>query len=134
VTLFVTSTCTDGAFFTYLEDMDQSGKVTYVTEGQLRAIHRKVSIDSPPYSQCVPYHSFKKKDSMPLVPGEIAELTFGLMPTSVLIKKGHRIRIAIAGHDKDTFVRIPLEQTPVITVARNRTNASFVDIPIVQSN
>jgi putative CocE/NonD family hydrolase len=134
VTLFVTSTCTDGAFFTYLEDMDQSGKVTYVTEGQLRAIHRKVSIDSPPYSQFVPYHSFKKKDSMPLVPGEIAELTFGLMPTSVLIKKGHRIRIAIAGHDKDTFVRIPLEQTPVITVARNRTNASFVDIPIVQSN
>jgi hypothetical protein len=132
VTLYITSTCTDGAFFAYLEDVDETGKVTYITEGQLRAIHRKVSRDSPPYNQLVPYHSFRKKDSMPLVPGELAELTFGLLPTSVSIKKGHSIRIAIAGHDKDTFVRIPAEETPMITVARNKTKASFVDLPIVQ--
>jgi len=134
VTLYVTSTCTDGAFFAYLEDVDESGKATYVTEGLLRAIHRKVSKEAPPYNQLVPYHSFKKKDSMPLVPGELAELTFGLLPTSVLIRKGHRIRIAIAGHDKDTFVRIPLGETPVITVARNRINASFIDLPVAQND
>ena len=133
VTLYITSTCTDGAFFVYLEDVDETGKVTYVTEGQLRAIHRKVSKNPPPYNQLVPYHSFRKKDSMPLVPSELAELTFGLLPTSVSIKRGHSIRIAIAGHDKDTFVRIPAEETPVITVARNRTYASFVDLPITQN-
>lgn len=132
VTLYVTSTDTDGAFFVYLEDVDEVGRVTYITEGQLRAIHRKVSTDPPPYKMLVPYHSFKKKDAMPLVPGELAELTFGLLPTSVLIKNGHRIRIAIAGHDKDTFARIPVEGTPVITVARNKHHASFVDLPVVQ--
>jgi hypothetical protein len=133
VTLYITSTCSDGAFFVYLEDVDESGKVTYVTEGQLRAIHRKVSREPPPYNQLVPYHSFRKKDSKPLVPGELAELSFGLLPTSVLIKKGHGIRVAIAGHDKDTFTRIPQEETPVITVARNRINASFVELPTVQN-
>jgi hypothetical protein len=134
VTLCLTSTATDGAFFVYLEDVDETGRVIYVTEGQLRAIHRKVSTDPPPYNLLVPYHSFKKKDTMPLAPGEIAELTFGLLPTSVLTKKGHYIRIAISGHDKDTFTRIPDEETPVITVARNKSQASFVDLPIVETN
>jgi putative CocE/NonD family hydrolase len=133
-TLCVTSTVTDGAFFVYLEDVDETGKVTYVTEGQLRAIHRKVSENPPPYNQLTPYHSFKREDSMPMVPGELTELTFGLLPTSVLIKKGHRIRIAIAGHDKDTFTRIPAEETPEITVARNKTRASFIDLPVIQRN
>ena len=71
---------------------------------------------------------------MSMVAGELTELNFGLLPTSVLIRKGHRIRIAIAGHDKDTFTRIPAEETPVITIARNRTHASFVDLPVIQSD
>jgi len=133
VTLYVTSTHTDGAFFVYLEDVDESGGVTYVTEGQLRALHRKVSSDTPPYKMLVPYHSFKKKDAMPLVPGEVAELAFGMHPTSVLIKKGHRIRIAVAGHDKDSFARIPAEGTPTITVARNNKYASHIDLPVIRA-
>jgi hypothetical protein len=62
----------------------------------------------------------------------VAELTFGLLPTSVLIRKGHRIRIAIAGHDKDTFRRIPAEGTPTITVAKDREYASFFELPVVR--
>ncbi|GAB4337903.1 MAG: CocE/NonD family hydrolase [Candidatus Abyssubacteria bacterium] len=132
VTLYVASTHTDGAFFVYLEDVDENGRVTYVTEGQLRALHRKVSTDEPPYAMLVPYHSFKREDGAPLVPGETAELTFGMHPTSVLIRKGHRIRIAIAGHDKDTFARIPAEGNPVITIERNARFSSHIDLPIIQ--
>jgi putative CocE/NonD family hydrolase len=130
VTLYVASTATDGAFYVYLEDVDEKGRVTYVTEGQLRAIHRQVSTETPPYKMLAPYHSFEKKDATPLVPGEVAEISFGLLPTSVLIKKGHRLRIAIAGHDKDTFARIPAKGTPVWTVQRNRVYASHVDLPV----
>ncbi len=131
VTLYVASTHTDGAFFVYLEDVDESGRVTYVTEGQLRALHRKVSTDEPPYAMLVPYHSFKREDGALLVPGETAELKFGLHPTSVLVKKGHRLRIAIAGHDKDTFARIPAEGDPVVTIERNARFASCIDLPVV---
>jgi putative CocE/NonD family hydrolase len=131
VTLYLTSTETDGAFFVYLEDVDPAGRVTYVTEGQLRAIHRRVSAEPPPYTLQVPYHSFKEADASPLVPGRVAELSFGLHPTSVLIRKGHRIRIGIAGHDAGTFTRIPAQGTPVITLARNKDYASYIDLPVV---
>jgi putative CocE/NonD family hydrolase len=131
VDLFVTSTTTDGAFFVYLEDVDETGQVFYVTEGVLRALHRKISAAVPPYKLLVPYHSFEKKDALPLVPGEIAELKFGLQPISVLIKKGHRLRIAIAGADKDTFARIPSSGEPTITVARNRKYRSSIELPVV---
>ena len=132
VTLFVTSTCADGAFFVYLEDVDENGKVFYLIEGQIRALHRKISNELPPYTQFVPYHSFKRRDALPLKPGEVAEITFGLFPISALVRKGHSIRIAIAGADKDTFARIPADGTPVLTFARNQVHASRIDLPVIE--
>lgn len=132
VTLFMTSTHEDGAIFVYLEDMDESRKVIYITEGQLRLIHRKISSESTPYKILVPYHSFNKKDALPMVPDKIAEVTFALLPTSVLIRRGHRIRIAIAGADKDTFARIPADGTPLITISRNKNHPSFIDLPVIK--
>jgi len=132
VDLFVTSTHTDGAFFVYLEDVDEKGKVTYLTEGELRALDRRISTEQSPIKILVPYHSFKRKDAMPLKPGEVAELKFGLEPISFLIHKGHRLRIAIAGHDKDTFIRIPADGTPTIAVQRNKAALSSIELPIVK--
>jgi putative CocE/NonD family hydrolase len=131
VNLYITSTETDGAFYVYIEDVDEQGKVTYITEGQLRGIHRKVSNEKPPNNIQVPYHTFRKEDAMPLIPGEVAELSFGLNPTSVLIQKGHRIRLGIAGHDTGTFTRIPKVGNPVIEVMRNRSYASNIYLPVV---
>lgn len=51
---------------------------------------------------------------------------------SVLIKKGHRIRLGIAGHDKGTFARIPESQAPAISVARNSVHASHIDLPVAK--
>lgn len=132
VRLYVSSTETDGAFYVYLEDVHKDGRVTYITEGQLRAIHRKITKEEPPYNILVPYHSFKSKDATPMIPGEVAEIAFGLNPTSVLIRKGHRIRVSIAGHDRDTFERIPEQGVPVITVERNSINASCIELPIIR--
>jgi uncharacterized protein len=132
IDLCVTSTATDGAFFVYLEDVDEKGTVTYLTEGVLRALHRKVSTEKPPYKLLVPHHSFMRKDAMPLVPGQVAELKFGLQPISVLIKKGHRLRIAIAGADKGTFARIPAEGLPMIAVIRNKEHSSSIELPVIE--
>lgn len=133
VTMYVSSTHTDGAFYVYLEDMDPDGRVTYVTEGQLRALHRKVSNETPPYELPVPHHTFKQADGEPLVPGEVAEITFGLNPTSVLIREGHRIRIAIAGHDASVFARYPDTGDPVISVERNGVYGSKIELPVVRN-
>jgi len=129
--LYVTSTDPDGAFYVYLEDIDEEGRVAYITEGQLRAIHRKVSDETPPYKLMVPYHTFKQEDATPLVPGEVAEIDLDLWATSVLIRRGHRIRIAIAGADRDTFLRYPRDgSVPTITVERNRGHQSRITLPM----
>lgn len=132
LSLFLASTHEDGAIFAYLEDVDEQGRVTYITDGEFRVIHRKISSEQPPYKILIPYHTYKKKDSAPLIPGEIAEIRFSMHVTSVLIKKGHRIRIAIAGGDKDTFRRYPAEGRPTITLSRNQVYPSHIDIPIIE--
>jgi putative CocE/NonD family hydrolase len=132
VTLHVTSTHDDGAFYVYLEDVEPSGYVRYVTEGELRALHRKVSGDQPPYEMLIPYHSFKRADGEPMVPGVVTEITFGLHPTSVLIRAGHRVRVAIAGHDAGLFQRYPASGDPVTTVERNAAYPSGIELPVVR--
>lgn len=133
VTLFATSTSGDTAFFVYLEDVSPDGRVTYVTEGQLRALHRQISDKPPPYTMLMPHRTFERADGAPLVPGKVEELVIGLQPTSVLFKQGHRVRIAIAGHDESTFARIPASGDSVtIEVRRDANLASFVDLPVVR--
>ena len=133
VTRYVASTATDGAFYVYLEDVDENGRVIYVTEGQLRAIHRRLTGRRPPLALFVPHHSFLREDRMPLVPGEVAELRFGLLPTSCRIRRGHRLRVAIAGHDKGTFAKIPDDGVPAIAVQRNRRYPSQIELPIIRT-
>jgi putative CocE/NonD family hydrolase len=132
VNLQVASSHTDGAFFVYLEDVDPAGPVRYITEGLLRGIHRKVSEDPGRWIRPTPYHSFRSEDAMPLVPGEVARLEFGMHPTSVLFRAGHRIRIAIAGHDASALRRIPAQGTPLLRVQRNSTFPSYIDLPVIR--
>jgi putative CocE/NonD family hydrolase len=130
VKLALTSSEPDGGIFVYLEDVDERGRVTYITEGQLRLIHHQESDEEPPYNLQVPFHSYKGGDAKELIPGQVTEITFGLQPISVLIKKNHRIRISIAGHDQGTFDRVPLRGSPVLTVHRNNYHSSWIDLPI----
>lgn len=116
VSIILSSTERDGALFAYLEDVAPDGRVTYLTEGMLRLIHRKVSTRKPPYAQLGPYHSFLRADALPLVPGQKTEARFGLFATSVLLRQGHRLRLALAGHDASVFQRYPAQGDPVLTV------------------
>jgi len=129
VTLQVSSTHDDGAFYVYLEDVAPDGTVTYITEGQLRSIHRAVS-DDPLYDAYGVFHSLNRDDASPMIPGEVTEISFNLYATSVLIEAGHSIRIAIAGHDASMFERYPAEGTPTLTFERNSVYASYIDLPV----
>ena len=131
VTLFLSSTASDGQFFVYLETIDPDGRVRLLTEGQLRGLHRKVSEATPPYTLFGPYHSLQQKDAAPMVPDTVTQIAFDLLPLSVLLKKGQRIRVAIAGADADTFDPISDTENAVIRVERNRLHASCIDLPII---
>ncbi len=130
VWLRVASTHDDGAFFAYLEDVAPDGRVTYVTEGMLRARHRKVSDAPPPYRTFGPVHSYTRADAMPLVPGETADLPFELLATSVRLKAGHRIRLALGGADRSMFAMYPPGVAPTWTVTLGGAAPSWLELPM----
>lgn len=104
VSLVLSTRSDDPAVFAYLEDVAPDGRVTYVTEGMFRAIHRRpADRSSLPYDQGPAAHSFKREDAELVHPGETMTLEFPLMPVAALIRPGHRLRLAIAGADKDWF-------------------------------
>jgi putative CocE/NonD family hydrolase len=131
VTLFASSSAVDGAFIVYLEDVYPDGRVVVATDGCLRACFRKLG-DKPPYWVAGPYHTCRKEDAMPLVPGEIAEVTFDLFPVSYLFRAGHSVRLALAGADKDNFVILPPGDPPGVRFYRGGQHASCISLPAVQ--
>jgi uncharacterized protein len=129
VSLRIASTARDGAFFGYLEDIAPNGRVTYVTEGELRGSSRVLAAASSPLEAGGPLHTYARAAAKPLVPGRITTLRFGLVPTSVLFRRGHRIRLSIAGADRGTFARLPARGRPRLTVFHRAGRASWLELP-----
>jgi uncharacterized protein len=82
----------------------------------LRALHRS------------PRRSFRRADAAPVGRGEVVELAFELLPVSYRFAAGHRIRLAIAGGDADSFAA-PAPAT--IAVQRSRAHPSRLDLPVI---
>jgi uncharacterized protein len=133
VNLYVSSDQADSQFFIYLEGVSPGGTVSYITEGVFRGIFRKVSDEEPLYKTApgVPYHTFNKEDAEPFTPGKVELISFDLMPTSVLFMKGHKIRIAIAGADKDHFA-LPTIAEPTLKIYRGGKQPSAINLPVVE--
>lgn len=120
VTLSVRVDRSDAALFVYLEDVAPDGRSTYLTEGQVRLMHRKTN------ASCA--HSFAKADALPVVPGETLRVPICLQPIAAHLEKGHRMRIAIAGADADTFARYPSSGALNVDLIEGGTAASSVSV------
>ena len=116
----------DGRLFAYLEDVAPDGRVAYVTEGELRALHRRAR--GARTAGALPERTFLRQDASPLPAGEIGELAFELLPVSWRFARGHRVRLAIAGGDADHFAR---SRASTLRVHRSRASPSRVELPVV---
>ena len=133
ISLQLSSNLSQGLVLVYLEDVDENGQSRYITEGGLLLQHRKL-VNNPDFPQTEPFHSFFATDALPMPINQTEEITFQLLPTSVLIKAGHKIRIAIAGADNGTFARVPATGSPTWKISRNTTHMSYIDLPQICNN
>ncbi|MBL6458246.1 CocE/NonD family hydrolase [Belnapia sp. T6] len=120
----------DAALFAYLSEVEADGTVRYVTEGLLRALHRK---ESPAPEACRtswPFRSFRRADAAPLVPGQAERIRIPLLPTSWVFAAGSRIRLSVAGADADHCVQVPHGRPPLLTLLRGGDRASALDLPL----
>lgn len=132
VNLFLSTDKDDGMVHTHLEFLDENDEIHWITDGQLRFLHRKVSTETPPYKIFVPYHTFERKDGLPVTPQEPMSLKFGMFPTSLIVKKGYKLRFVITGADKDSFARYPEEGIPTLAIQRNAQFPSHIELPIIK--
>lgn len=129
--LEMSSTSKDGAVFGYLEDVTPDGQTTYLTEGELRLIDRKLAPRPLPYAALGPAHSFLRADVEAMPPGKVQRVQFSMLATSLLLRRGHRIRIALAGADSGTFAPVPESGAAAHWIVfRDRVNASWIDVPM----
>jgi putative CocE/NonD family hydrolase len=103
--LWVSSETEDMDLFLTLRNFDpqgnevletgQQGTPVPVAKGWLRVSHRELDPDlSLPYR---PYHKHRRR--LYLSPGEIVQVQVEIWPTSMVFKKGHRIRLDIQPRD-----------------------------------
>jgi uncharacterized protein len=130
VTAYLSTTASDGMVIAYLEDVAPDGRVSYITEGVLRLTNRKETNTGLPYVMLGVNRSFKRADALPVVPGEIMEVRVPLYATSIQIKAGHRIRIALAGAAEGQFDRMPKTGGASWTVYRDAKRRSNIEIPV----
>lgn len=131
----MTSTTADGALFAYLEDVAPDGRVIYLAEGGIRLLFNGKAPKLADVHYSGPLHTYSKVEAHPFELNRPGILEFSLSPISVRISAGHRIRIAIAGADAQTFERLPDDgTTPVFSIQRSMIHMSYVDLPFVRSD
>jgi putative CocE/NonD family hydrolase len=126
VTLRLATPGTDGAVYVYLEDLGPGGDVNYLTEGCLRFLHRRTAGPVEPVRLGVP-RTFARSDALRVVPGNLMGVIVQLLPVSAAVQAGHRLRVAIAGHDASCFTRYgPAGETFTLRLGSD----SHLDLPV----
>jgi uncharacterized protein len=129
--LWLSSSEPDAALFVYLTEIEADGTERYVTEGLLRALHRKEAPAPGTYRTAWPFRSFSRADAVPLIPGEVERIRIPMLPVAWRFSAGNRIRLSIAGADADHCGQIPHGRPPVLTVAFGGDQMSALELPLV---
>jgi uncharacterized protein len=129
--LYLSGSERDLALFIYLTEVEAGGTERYVTEGLLRALHRKEQPAPATYRTTWPFRSFSRADAAPLVPGSVERIRIPLLPVAWRFSAGSRIRLSVAGADDDHCAQVPHGRPPLIRMSWGKGNASVLELPMV---
>ncbi len=123
--MWVSSETDDMDVFAYLRNMAPDGSVETATRGILKVSHRKLDPElSAPYR---PYHTHDEEQK--LEPGEVVPVEVEIWATSMIFRKGHRIRLDVQPHDGDHyFAAYKLKNNSIYTGGEH---ASYVVLPVI---
>ena len=140
-TIWVSSTSEDMDLFLTLRNIDpdgneimetgQQGTPVPVAKGWLRASHRELDPAlTLPYR---PYHSHQRR--LYLKPGEIVEVQVEIWPTSMVFRRGHRIRLDIQPRDgvgSQSYLHYHADyNTGTNTIYSGGDKESFLLLPVI---
>jgi uncharacterized protein len=117
--------------FVYLEEVDEDGNSTYLTEGNLSASRR--ALGKAPFENLgLPWHNHFKSELQEIPAGQRMELEFDLLPIAYRFSKGKRLRVAIAFADANNFEIPIIDPAPVVHLLRDNNHPSFIQLPLLR--
>jgi uncharacterized protein len=123
-----------GTLYAYLEDIQPSGRVTYITEGELALTDRALAPakDNPVWRKLRTPRTYARANASPFPLARPQQITFDLLPTSIQFRAGDRIRIAIAAADPNSFQLLPADGKATYRISHSAANPSFAELPVVR--
>ncbi len=127
--LWVDSNQSDFDIFVILEEINANGNIHFVSEGAIRASHRKTQ--PAPYNNFnLPWISSLSEDYQPRFNGP-EKLTLELFPVANLFEKGHQIRISIIGANAGSHQPSNQESGAELTLLQSKEFSSNIVFPEV---
>lgn len=129
--LWIAAAERDADVFAYLSDIAPDGTITTISEGQLRASHRKPG-EAPYDTLGLPFHAGREADMLPLSPNAPTLMEFEMLPLAHQVQPGHRLRLTITG-DNANGAGMPPATRPAkrLTILHDAAHPSRIELPVV---
>ena len=139
--VWITTTKTEAAIAVRIDDVDWLGKATPITTGLMSASDRAIDTTRSRYLDGVmiqPWHPFTVTAKKPVVPGQPMLVSVEVFPTAALIRKGHKLRVAISASNQAQGVWSLPQQAKangnVSTILSTPAYPSSVVLPVVPAS
>lgn len=141
VDVWVKTTKTEAAVAVRVDDVDAFGVATPITTGLQAASHRAVDVSRSRFVKGVmiqPWHPFTQAAKLPVIPGQPMLVPVEVFPAAAVIRKGHKLRIAISASNQAQGVwPAPQEAQAagnVTTILSGPAHPSSVVLPVVPTS
>lgn len=101
--IWMSTTNTEAAIAVRVDDVDAFGIATPISTGLMSAAHRVVDPSRSRYVKGVmiqPWHPFTEATRLAVVPGQPMLVPVEVFPAAALVRKGHKLRIAISASNQ----------------------------------
>jgi predicted acyl esterase len=124
----------DTNFQVILFDVSESGNARYLSQGWMKASHRK--LDAAKSTPGEPFHPHREVE--PAVPGKVYEYAIGLSPICHVFKAGHSIKVEILSMDSirdpgqhHGVFHLPISRTTLHKIYRGPGHRSHLLLPVI---
>ncbi|TAK85216.1 MAG: hypothetical protein EPO09_20410, partial [Aquabacterium sp.] len=139
--IWMLTTRTEAAVAVRVDDVDAFGIATPITTGLMSASFRAVDTSRSRYVKGVmiqPWHPLTEASRLPVVPGQPMLVPVEVFPAAAVIRKGHKLRIAISASNQAQGVwPTPQQQQAngnISTILNSASYPSSVVLPVVPTS
>lgn len=136
--IWMSATNTEAAVAVRIDDVDVWGNATPISTGLQSASHRAVDTSRSRYINGVmvqPWHPFTMATKQAVVPGQAMLVPVEVFPAAALIRKGHKLRIAISASNQAQGIWPTPQQLKangnVSTIYNDPSRPSSLVLPLV---